>query len=72
MFLCRLLQVNSVDSSSNDGINKFVEEALALRHSFTKELMKSLEDVIDSQRLETEVISQVLHENLSAEGKKKS
>ncbi|KAK0605197.1 hypothetical protein LWI29_024049 [Acer saccharum] len=67
MFLCRLLQVNSIDSSDNDGIIKYVEEALALRHSFTKELMKFLEDIIDAQRLETESISQALQGNLSAE-----
>ncbi|TXG73101.1 hypothetical protein EZV62_001680 [Acer yangbiense] len=67
MFLCRLLQVNSIDSCDNDGIIKFVEEALALRHSFTKELMKFLEDIIDAQRLETESISQALQGNLSAE-----
>lgn len=69
MFLCRLLQTNSIDSRSNDGIAKYVDEALALRHSFTKDLMKSLEDIIDHQRLETEAISQVLRENLSGEGK---
>ena len=72
IFLYRLLETDSVESNGNDGIIKYVEEALALRHSSTLELMKSLEDTIDAQRVKTENIAQALHGKLSAEGQKKS
>ena len=72
IFLCRLLETDSVESNGNDGIVKYVEEALALRHSSTLELMKSLEDTIDARRVKTENIAQALHGKLSAEGQKKS
>lgn len=67
MFLCRLLQVNSNESSSKDGILQYVEEALASRHSSAKELMKLIEEVIDAQRMKTKKIVEALHEKLSAE-----
>lgn len=67
IFLCRLLETDSVESNGNDGIVKYVEEALALRHSSTLELIKSLEDTIDAQRVKTENIAQALHGKLSAE-----
>lgn len=67
MFLCRLLQVNSIESSSKDGIFQYVEEALASRRASARELMKFLEEVIDGQRMKTESIAEALHEKLSAE-----
>ncbi|KAJ4724084.1 E3 ubiquitin protein ligase [Melia azedarach] len=67
MFLCRVLQVNSIESSGTDGIFQYVDNALASRHSSTKELMKFLEDVIDAQREKTESIAHTLHGKLSAE-----
>ena len=72
IFLCRLLETDSVESNGNDGIVKYVEEALALRHSSTLELMKSLGDTVDAQRVKTENIAQALHGKLSAEGQQKS
>lgn len=70
MFLCRLLRVNSIENSGNEGIAKYVEEALASRHSSTKELMKFLEGVIDAQRVKTYSVAQTLQGKLSAEGQK--
>lgn len=67
MFLCRLLQVNSIESSSKDGILQYVEEALASRHSSARELMKFIEKVIDAQRVKTKSIAEAFHEKLSAE-----
>lgn len=67
MFLCRLLQVNSIESSSKDGILQYVEEALASRHSSARELMKFIEEVIDAQRMKTKSIAEAFHEKLSAE-----
>lgn len=72
IFLCRLLETDSVESNGNDGILKYVEEALSLRRSSTLELMKSLVDSVDAQRMKTESIAQALHGKLSAEGQKKS
>lgn len=70
MFLCRLLQVNSIESSSKDGILQYVEEAIASRHSSARELMKFIEEVIDAQRMKTKSIAEAFHEKLSAEGQK--
>ncbi|KAJ0083929.1 hypothetical protein Patl1_29941 [Pistacia atlantica] len=67
MFLGRLLRVNSIENTGNKGIAKYVEEALAPRHSSTKELMKFLEDVIEAQRVKTESVAQTLQGKLSAE-----
>lgn len=67
MFLCRLLQVNSIESSSKDGILQYVEEAIASRHSSARELMKFIEEVIDAQRMKTKSIAEAFHEKLSAE-----
>lgn len=62
--------MNSIESSGTDGIFQYVDNALASRHSSTKELMKFLEDVIDAQREKTESIAHTLHGKLSAEGQK--
>jgi len=68
MFLCRLLKVDSIDGMGGDDRVRFVEEALAQRHSSTRELFKCLEDTIKHQIEEAESMSQRLHGNLSTEG----
>uniref|UniRef100_A0A5B7BKN1 E3 ubiquitin protein ligase n=1 Tax=Davidia involucrata TaxID=16924 RepID=A0A5B7BKN1_DAVIN len=67
IFLCRLIETDSIQSSENDGHLKYIEEALALRHSSTRELMKILEDTLDAQRAKTQSIAQALHGKASAE-----
>ncbi|XP_056175933.1 E3 ubiquitin-protein ligase BRE1-like 2 isoform X1 [Syzygium oleosum] len=67
IFLCRLLQTDSIASTSGDGIIEFVEEALALRKSSTFELMKLLEDTIGAESSKTMTISQNLQARVSAE-----
>ncbi|XP_062172498.1 E3 ubiquitin-protein ligase BRE1-like 2 isoform X2 [Alnus glutinosa] len=67
MFLCRLLERDSIEANGIDEIIKYVEEALALRHSSTIKLLKLLEDTIDGQRAKTENIAHALHGNLSSE-----
>ncbi len=72
IFLCRLLQMDFIEANGNDEIIKYVEDALALRHSYTRELLKHLEDAIDDQRARTESIVRSLNGKLSSEGQKKS
>ncbi|KAF8010452.1 hypothetical protein BT93_J1170 [Corymbia citriodora subsp. variegata] len=67
IFLCRLLQKDSIASTSGDGIIEFVEEALALRKSSMSELMTLLEDTIGAESLKTMTISQNLQARVSAE-----
>ena len=71
MFLCRLLQRDSIEATGKDGIIKYVEEALALRHASTRELLTLLEDSVNAQRAKTEGIAQALSGNLSSKGQKK-
>ncbi|EOA39432.1 hypothetical protein CARUB_v10012558mg [Capsella rubella] len=66
-FLCRLLQVDSLDTRNSDEVLRKVEEALALRHSSTMELMGLFENTITTQRSKAESISQNLHAAKSAE-----
>lgn len=70
MFLCRLIQKDSIKGISDDEIISYVEEALALRQSYTRELLKLLKDTIDDQMERAGSIAQVLHGDLSSEGKK--
>lgn len=70
MFLCRLLQKNSIEATGNEGTIKYVEEALASRHAFTRSLLTALEDSINDQRAKTEDIARALNGNLSYEGQK--
>ena len=72
MFLCRLLEKDSIEANGNDGISKYVEEALAMRHTSTRILLKVLEDTIDAQRVKTESIAWALNGKLSSEGQRKS
>lgn len=67
IFLCRLLQSDSIPNTGNDGAIKYIGEALALRHSSTRELMKFLEDTIDAHRARTATLAQALHGKLPAE-----
>ncbi|KAM7523180.1 hypothetical protein LguiA_013082 [Lonicera macranthoides] len=67
IFLCRVLESDSIESSGNDESLVYIKEALALRHSSTRELMKVLEDTIESQRAKTQSISQALIGKPSAE-----
>lgn len=67
MFLCRLLQVDSIGTSNCDEVVRKVEEGLALRHSSTMEVMGVFENTIASQRAKAESISQNLLAVKSAE-----
>ncbi|VVB00218.1 unnamed protein product [Arabis nemorensis] len=67
MFLCRLLQVDFVNTRNSDEVVRKVEEALALRHSSTLELMGVFENTIATQRAKVESISQNLRAVNSAE-----
>ncbi|KAK7826783.1 e3 ubiquitin-protein ligase bre1-like 2 [Quercus suber] len=67
IFLCRLLQRDSIEANGSDEIIRYVEDALALRHSSTRELLKILQDSIDDQRVRTESIARALHGKLSSE-----
>ncbi|KAK2976991.1 hypothetical protein RJ640_019211, partial [Escallonia rubra] len=68
MFLCRLLESDSIESIGNDGSLVYIKEALASRHSYTRQLMKLLQDTIEVQRAKTEKIMQALLGKPSAEG----
>lgn len=68
MFLCRLLEVDSIGASNSDEVVRKVEEALSLRHSSTVELMGVFENTIATQRAKAESISQNLQAVKSAEG----
>ncbi|KAJ7960321.1 E3 ubiquitin protein ligase [Quillaja saponaria] len=67
IFLCRLLQKDSIEDSGNDVVINQVEKALALRRSSTWELFKFLEDTIDAQRAKTDSVSRTSHGKLSSE-----
>ncbi|KAE9614953.1 putative aminoacyltransferase, E1 ubiquitin-activating enzyme [Lupinus albus] len=67
IFLCKLIQKDSVEGSSIEEIINYVEEALALRQSSTFELLKLLQDTIDAQRERIDSVSQVLHGDVSSE-----
>ncbi|BFG38597.1 hypothetical protein CerSpe_248710 [Prunus speciosa] len=67
MFLCRLLQRDSIEANGNDEIAKYVEEAPTLRHTSTRELLKLLEHTIYSHREKTESIVHTLDGKISSE-----
>ncbi|XP_022890676.1 E3 ubiquitin-protein ligase BRE1-like 2 isoform X4 [Olea europaea var. sylvestris] len=67
MFLCRLLQTNSIPRDGADRSIDYIKEALASRQASTRELMKLLEDTINAQRAKLEDIAQALQGNQSAE-----
>ncbi|XP_052183400.1 E3 ubiquitin-protein ligase BRE1-like 2 isoform X2 [Diospyros lotus] len=66
VFLCRLLERDSIGSSQKFGSSKDIEEALAVRIASTQELMKSLQNSINTQRSRILNIAQALHKNPSA------
>lgn len=68
IFLCRLLHTDSVSSSSSEGTIKHVEEALASRGLYTRELLKSLQDTVNVERTKIDHIAQALNGSHSAEG----
>lgn len=70
MFLCRLLQRDSIEANGNDEIAKYVEEALTLRHTSTRELLKLLEHTIYSHREKTESMVHTLDGKISSEGQR--
>lgn len=63
-----MLKTNTIPSNANDGSAVNIKEALDLRHSSTLELMKSLENAIDAERLKTENFARLLERKSSAEG----
>ncbi|GFZ18235.1 histone mono-ubiquitination 2 [Actinidia rufa] len=67
VFLCRLLEIDSIESARKDGSLKFIKDSLATRISSTHELMKLLEDTIDAQTTKIECVAQALHGKSSAE-----
>ncbi|CAB4261724.1 unnamed protein product [Prunus armeniaca] len=70
MFLCRLLQRDSIEANGNDEIAKCVEEALTLHLTSTRELLKLLEHTIYSHREKTESIVHTLDGKISSEGQR--
>ncbi|XP_014504949.1 E3 ubiquitin-protein ligase BRE1-like 2 isoform X1 [Vigna radiata var. radiata] len=67
IFLCRLIQKDSIKGISDDEITGYVEEALALRQSSTMELLKLLKDIIDDQMERSGGIAQILDGDISSE-----
>ncbi|KAK7372587.1 hypothetical protein VNO80_05972 [Phaseolus coccineus] len=67
IFLCRLIQKDSIKGISDDELTSYVEEALALRQSSTMELLKLLKDIVDDQMKRSGGIAQTLHGDLSSE-----
>lgn len=67
IFICRLLQTDAINNSHEEGKIGFVKEALALRQTSTRELMKLLQDAIDSQSARLEDIARILQGKPSAE-----
>ncbi|KAL3828891.1 hypothetical protein ACJIZ3_017693 [Penstemon smallii] len=67
IFLCRLLEADAIETSETDGSIGYIKEALESRQTSTRELMKLLEDAIDSQRAKFQDIAQVLQGKPSSE-----
>ncbi|KAG9155694.1 hypothetical protein Leryth_003973 [Lithospermum erythrorhizon] len=66
IFLCRLLQSTS-RSNGDGGSISHIKASLALRHSSTLELMKSLEDTIDAEKSKVENVASLLQGEQSSE-----
>ncbi|CAI8586519.1 unnamed protein product [Vicia faba] len=67
LFLCKLIQKDSIEGSSIDEITNFVEKALALRQLSTRELLELIHGTVDDQMKRIEDIDRVLHGDLSTE-----
>lgn len=68
IFLCRLLQAENIEKSKQCEIIKYVQEALALRHSSTMDLMRGLQEAIDAQQTKLDDLELAANGDLSAEG----
>lgn len=68
IFVCRLLQRNAISSSHGDESVSCVKEALTLRQSSTRELMKVLQDAINCQSTKLGDIARTLLGKPSVEG----
>ncbi|KAI3523486.1 hypothetical protein L1887_01655 [Cichorium endivia] len=67
IFLCRLLQSDSIGKNGSEERVVYIKEALALRHSSTLKLMELIQDTIQALMNKIESIDQSFHENSSAE-----
>lgn len=67
IFLCKLLEVDAIESSNTAGSLLYIKEGLANRISSTGALMKLLGDAIDKQRAEIETISNAFEGDSSLE-----
>lgn len=63
IFLCRLLQLDSIETNGSEERLEYIKEALALRHSSTQKLMKLTEDTIERLMTKFESIDPSFHEN---------
>lgn len=68
IFVCRLLERNAISSSHGDESVSCVKEALTLRQSSTRELMKVLQDAITCQSTKLGDIARTLLGNPSVKG----
>ncbi|CAA6664692.1 unnamed protein product [Spirodela intermedia] len=66
-FLCRLLQAENIEKSKQTEIIKYIQEALAVRHSSTMVLMRGLQEAIDAQQTKLDGLELAAHGNLSSE-----
>lgn len=69
IFLCRLLQSDSIEKNGSEERLIYIKEALALRHSSTLELMKLIEDTIQALMCKIESIDQSFLEKSTTEGR---
>lgn len=67
IFLCRLLQSDSIEKNGSEERLIYIKEALALRHSSTLELMKLIEDTIQALMCKIESIDQSFLEKSTTE-----
>ncbi|XP_010936987.1 E3 ubiquitin-protein ligase BRE1-like 2 isoform X1 [Elaeis guineensis] len=66
-FLYRLLRAGPIEKNEGDGSIKYVQEALARRHSATLDLMKHVQETIAARRAKNDCLAMVLHGQLSSE-----
>ncbi|MQM12666.1 hypothetical protein Taro_045585 [Colocasia esculenta] len=66
-FLCRLLRTNHIEKGDGNGIIKYVQEALARRHSSTMDLLKHLQETIDAQQTKLDALESNICGKLSRE-----
>ncbi|KAG1342663.1 putative E3 ubiquitin-protein ligase BRE1-like 2 [Cocos nucifera] len=66
-FLYRLLRAGPIEKNEGNGTIKYVQEALALRHSATLDLMKHVQETIAARRAKNDCLAMALHGKLSSE-----